>query len=220
MRGLVAIACAGVLCAACSSAGHPRPQRAEKVAFVSGQDGYVYSADPSGRLPLRRLTKGRDWGAQALTWSPDGRRLAIVQTRESSRVVVMNANGRHRRRLSRVDSELAQLRWTRPGTIDVSVPEDGGRESLFHLGVSNGKISYVREARPGALSPDGSEHAFVDRKGLRLFVARGEERPVEIRPFRGTGPSPVFLGSPSWSPNETGRGWRSCSTAAADGNCG
>lgn len=84
----------------------PQPERA-RLVFGGGMDGYLYTVDPDGS-DLRRLTRGRDWGAESVAWAPDRSRIAFITVnvrRGSSALVVMRADGSGQRRLATFSTE-------------------------------------------------------------------------------------------------------------------
>jgi TolB protein len=147
---------------------------------------------------LRRLTHTKAW-EQFPAWSPDGRRIAFLQSpgqyKEPLTLHVMNADGSGDRTLSHISPALGDPAWA---------PD--GREIAF--GTANGPIQIVSIDGKSARrlvsggdpdwSSDGRMIAFDDlaSNDIEIFVVRadgsGRKRLTHLR-----GPD----GGPAWSPD-------------------
>src|SRR5205823_577644 len=123
---------------------------AERLAFVSSEGGtvqiFAINTDGTG---LQQLTRPPGQ-SEIPVWSPDGRRIAFVSTRDQGlpELYVMNADGTGQRRLT--DPELY-----------VANPYSRGQQRL----VPEGILLRSGTLHP-AWSPDGKQIAFVIRVGL------------------------------------------------------
>ena len=207
MRALVAATSFALIGLVCAGAQADRRRAAPEaaIAFVAGEEGYVYVAVP-GR-PTRRLTRGRDWGAQTVTWSPDGTRLAVVSDNAPDdyvgTVYTIGLHGAHRRRLTLLKSEEAQLRWRARNRIDVLTAVWPDKTRVTTVGVERPGRPRTRVEPAGVLSPDGSFRARVAtsyRHDGELVVApRGGGRAVTLGPLRSVGPARLRVSAPTWS---------------------
>ena len=168
--------------------------RHELIAFASNRDGdlEIYTTTPDGstrRQLTRNASRGRNEADdKAPAWSPDGRWLAFMSTRDhqgdgidSEEIYVMRADGADERRLTRnLVPDLAPD-WTaegkvafwrcRKGIADCSllaVPPGGGEEERLYQ--SEDVVTRSALSPDGALLAVGHLHARTDSL-----------RPVEIR---------------------------------------
>jgi hypothetical protein len=128
------------------------PARLHTLAYYTG-----------GSIVLRRAAGPLVWRTpitvtpSALTWSTDGRYLAVVA---SSRVVVVDAHGRVRRTVSMLGGELRQAAF-RPGTHELAVTlRRNGRSEVRAVAVDRPGYGRLLFAGPGtfgdvAWSPTG-----------------------------------------------------------------
>lgn len=213
MRGLAPVLCAALLCGGCSSDGDEAASQetsGSRIAFVAGGDGFVYTVDKDGR-DLRRLTRGKAWGAERATWSPDGSRLAVVNVNVpqgySRAVVLMNADGgTARKRLTLLRRSESQLRWRTPGAIQVLDNEWPNKTVVSEVPVAGGRLRRIGREPQGALSPDGGRWVIVkgDYSGAdsQIYVtSRDGSRAVNISRSRSVGPRVLQETTPVWSPD-------------------
>ena len=153
-------------------------------AVPDGQDGSqiaVMLADGTGERRLT-ATRGRNFAA---AWSPDGRRIAFVSTREQRQVrgvvvgqiFVMNADGTGARRLTD--------------------PDDGGADYGVAWSPDGSRLAFVCSGPD--LSDDGLCIVGADGSGRRRLLAPGWR--AEMPSWSPDGRTIAFSG---WSPEETG----------------
>lgn len=136
---------------------------------------------------LRRLAGT----ASPLAWSPDGQRLAYRSTADAKGVpatYVMNADGTHRRRLTK--GWIGPPAWSPDGRLiafisqgKLVVMRENGRDRRSLAAASSGPI----------WSPDGGRLLF-DRNDVAYLVSVRGGRPKKIGPGH-------LLGGGSWSPD-------------------
>lgn len=123
----------------------------------------------------RRLTSTDDWKI-ALTWSPDGRRLAFVSETDSSLYVVAR-DGTGLRRLAPYSSAFARppLVWLPTGLV-VGVPAPNARVGLELLDPETGRTRPFQNPCGGNVPSYSTD---------RVFVVCDAARRVPIRTARG-----------------------------------
>ena len=214
MPAFAPLVCAVLLCAGCI--GSPRDGAAPttrplQIAFVAGVDGYVYTVAADGSR-LRRLTRGHEWGAASIAWSPDGTRLAVVSTnvresaRYSSNLLMMEAGGARRQRVARLVRSESTLRWRKGDTLEVLDYAWPNRAMVTRVRLHDGRTRPTGEEPNGPLSPDGRRRALVKgeppREDSQIYVARPDgSRAVNVSRSRSVGPSRLLETAPAWSPD-------------------
>jgi Tol biopolymer transport system component len=217
-----------VLLAACAGddASERRlpPSGEELIAFSSNRDGdfelYVMRPDGSG---LRQLTHNKESGAnqardESPSWSPDGRRIAFVSTRDHSgnplssyEIYVVHADGGNERRLTANRLGEFDPAWTNDGRIvfgacgrDLrtcrleSIRPDGSDRKRF------GTLPASVILFGTALSPDGSQLAFARPERGNIWAWRNTDLYVtevdgpDERPLTD---DPANDGAAAWSPD-------------------
>jgi WD40-like Beta Propeller Repeat len=141
----------------------PRRWRSGQLAFQSDRR---HNADVF--VGARRLTDDEHADGEA-AWSPDGRRIAFVSTRDGNReLYVMRSDGRGERRLTRGAAADEWPRWSPDDEIVFQRERDGD----FDLYVTDASRSRVRrltnlrgDERGPAWSHDGSLVAFSSNRG-------------------------------------------------------
>ena len=114
------------------------------IAFLRGGDIWVIRPDGSGE---RRLVNTSDYNG-SLDWSPNGRRLVLVEN--SSELVTVGADGRHLRHLGRHGHDPA---YSPDGRRIVYQGTGGNRNRLWTIDLHGGTRRLVR-TRYGAVGPD------------------------------------------------------------------
>ena len=150
------------------------------IVFTSDHDGdmEIYRRAANGTVTQLTRNRAHDYGA---VWSPDGRRLAFVSSRDGDAdVFVMNADGTGVRQLT-VNSRTAggapiqdsAPTWSRDGgRIAFASTRDGGEPEIYVMnadGTSQRRVTrtaaYVSDHTP-EFSPDGRWILFAsDRAG-------------------------------------------------------
>jgi WD40 repeat protein len=181
-----------------------------RIAFVAGPDGFVYTVRQDGH-DLRRLTRGKAWGAERLAWSPDGSQLAVISANapqgHAGALLLMNSDGTQRRRLALLPRSEAQLRWNKPDAIHVLDNDWPDGTIVSELPIAGGRLRTIDREPLGALSPDGTRRAIIKGEvstttDSQIYVARADgSRAVNISRSRSVGPSPLRETNPVWSPD-------------------
>lgn len=211
MRGLAALICTAFIAVACmgdEEAKPTRPSGSGLLAFVDSE-GYLYTAEADGTR-VRRLTHGRDWGARAVAWSPDGSRLAVVSDKvpegRNAALLVRNADGTERRTLTYLGNSESALRW--PSSRTIEILESTWRRGTLVRVVDPDKPGRPRLARIESerrRSPDGTRSAFTRASSngdTQVYVARAEgTSAVNVSRSRSAGDSPLTESVCSWSPD-------------------
>jgi Tol biopolymer transport system component len=185
-----------------------------KIAFQSRRDGnvdvYVMNADGSGRRNLTRNPahdglRGPDIQsalAQHSAWSPNGRKIAFVSSRDGNlEVYVMNADGSGQRRLTRNPTYDGDPVWSADGRRIAFVTNRDGQPEVYVMNADgSGQRNLTRNPerdRAPAWSPDGTKITFQSRRD-------GNDE-VYVMNADGTGQrnltrNPTNDGSVAWSP--------------------
>ena len=156
----------------------PRPRR-PRAGLVGARPDRLRAAQPApragpldpgrpGQLP-RRLTRDKA-DEESPAWSPDGRRLAFVRGRPGrAELVVMDADGRHERRLTR-GVGAASPAWSPDGRrIAYSAGPRGRRP-----GVRPGRAGADRSASSRAGGPTRLAPAWQPTGGDPVIAAAGD----------------------------------------------
>lgn len=178
------------LCAGCS--GGPGPEGERNASgldggaanlptpvspFPTGLTGtLVFESDREGRPKIytlaletgaiARLTSGPGWRDEKPVWSPDGRQIAFVSTRDGSYdIYVMNADGSGVRRLTDHPSAEHDPSWAPDGKSIVLAGERDGRGELYRVWLDSARVERVtsgfNRAIMPAVSPDGRTIAYA-----------------------------------------------------------
>lgn len=167
----------------------------------------VVRPDGSG---LTRLTRNSRTDASP-AWSPDRRQIAFYrepQPRQTGQVWLMDANGQHQRRLTRLlrIQSFGELDWAPNGRAIVFkafASRQGGATDLWLANVRTGAVtrltsSPVSEAWP-AWSPDGRWIAFSTENRLKPYriwrLSLATRHAVELTH------GPAADSYPAWSPD-------------------
>jgi Tol biopolymer transport system component len=167
-------------------------------------DFELLSAGPRGG-GLRRLTHDRMDEFEP-AWSPDGKTIAFVRgkiDRDQLRILrgslyVMDADGRHARRLTRGSLDIGPA-WAPSGKRIVFVRDHG----LSVLDLAHGRIGSLgvgTDSEP-AWSPDGRLIAFG--AGTKLETVRPNGTEERMLFDGGDNGVPAQIGRPSWSPTDS-----------------
>jgi Tol biopolymer transport system component len=157
----------------------------------------IYLATSRGRV-IRNLTRTVS-GVQAFnvhpSWSPDGRKIAFEAAWRGSGIYVIDRKGS---RLTWTGIFGGDPQWAPDGNTIIVTKEVGYPEydDLYSADLTRGDEKLLLEdAREPALSPDGTQIAFI--RGLELWLAASD----------GANPRPLvrstteLLGNPAWSPD-------------------
>ena len=112
------------------------------------------------------VARGRDPRAVEYAWSPDGRWIAITESRGSHGVALVSPDGSRRRNL---DAEAHELAWSPDGRFLAFADETGVRMAeapRYRVRTLSGDSSYEL-----AWSPDSRRLAFASSRGIELAEA-------------------------------------------------
>jgi Tol biopolymer transport system component len=175
--------------------------------IVYGRGSEVVAVDPNGgsdRQVVLFRTKGSGQ-IRGVTWSPDGRRLLILQRAGEGRwtALVVDADGRETN-LGRVYGFGIQASWSPDGERIalaarqgiVVVPSHGGARSLLVSGAARG-------AGSPTWSPDGDRIAFLRGAGEGMTISEVDVATHEIREIFKLPSTPRWrdLYGLQWSPD-------------------
>jgi Tol biopolymer transport system component len=175
------------------------------IAFVNGVRGDVWTVRPDGSQ-LSQVPLEVPGGVVQVTWSPDGRRLALEvhdQPTVAGRfdIFVVNADGTDLRRLTK-DGVSRMPAWSPDGGRIAYVRQEGNASHLFVMRPDGTRPSQLTSGEgfhvSPAWSPDGSRLAFARVSGgdsdIYAVNADGGE---EVR----LTDDPGWDGDPEWSPD-------------------
>lgn len=186
-----------------NDAGAPAAAPDAEIVFSSSRDGdfevYVMNPDGSG---VRQLTHNEETDATNAedddpAWSPDGRKIAFMSTRdhpsggvESEEIYVMNADGTDETRLTKNRSPDLGPRWTSGSEIEFTSCSEGlvGCELVtVNLDGSDRRTADVAEELffGYAVSPDGSKIAFTHAEGGIVGAFEGRNTDVYVMDVDG-----------------------------------
>jgi dipeptidyl aminopeptidase/acylaminoacyl peptidase len=177
---------------------------------------------PADGSPPRRLTTGAK-GDTTPRWSPDGRRLAFVSTRDGDKpqIYIINIDGGEARRLTQMRQGATEPAWSADGariaflsraTADERAQEDAGAPEPEPQDEWERKQADARRAREEEQRLDPRIHArlpyrsgtsFFDDRRNHIYVVdapTGEEDEPPVQPRRLTD-GDLHFGAPVWMPD-------------------
>lgn len=177
-----------------------------RVALTLSKDGNseIYLLDPRRRTrygwaAVRRLTRhpGIDTSP---TWSPDGRRIAFVSNRYGyPQIWVMNADGSHKRRLTRRGTYNQTPAWCprRGSPLIAFTSRRGRRFSIFTYNVAS------RHYRRITFSHQGSNEEPSWAPNCQLIAFASSRGGIWVSNRNGTAQTQIYQGKalqPRWGP--------------------
>jgi Tol biopolymer transport system component len=215
------------LCSGCSSGPGPEEERnapgidasaanlpAPVSPFPKGFTGtLVFESDREGRPKIytialetgtiTRLTSGPGWRDEKPVWSPDGRQIAFVSTREGNYdIYVMQADGTGVRRLTDHAAIEHDPSWAPDGRSIIFTGERDGRGELYRVWLDSARVDRItsgfNRAIMPAVSPDGAQVAYAGQT-IRWFQ-------IHTTPIAGSDAGAQLTSGdpacrPAWSPD-------------------
>jgi TolB protein len=136
----------------------------------------------------------------APAWSPDGRRLAVVLSKEGgSQIFSIDAEGRTQPvRLTNTQGIDTEPNWSPDGQWIIFTSDRGGTPQIYRMSASGGQAQRLTfegtyNVSP-RYSPDGKGFTFIQRNGSRFSVAVQDfaSRQVQVLTDGGVDESPSF----------------------------
>ncbi|MDH3315219.1 MAG: Tol-Pal system beta propeller repeat protein TolB [Betaproteobacteria bacterium] len=149
----------------------------------------------------KRQAVARHWGSNsAPAWSPDGKHLAVVLTKDGgSQIYLINAaNGGGVKRLTYTSAIDTEPNFSPDGRHLLFTSDRSGGPQIYRMAVAGGPVqrltfegSYNVTPRH---SPDGKSFTFIQRSGTRFNVAVQDfaTRQVQVLTDGGVDESPTF----------------------------
>lgn len=179
------------------------------IAFVSERDGIedIYVMKPDGshvrRVAVTEPVEGEMRGSWVPAWSPDRTRIVFASNRDdggSANLYVVDADGRHLRRLTKHDGFDYTPDWSPDGTTIAFLSNRDGFYELYAMDVDGSNVRRLThlEAPEGRLfspdwSPDGRQIVFTTR------TPRAEIQVLDVESGRVERVASGAL--PRWSPD-------------------
>ena len=171
-----------------------------RLAYVSFEQKkpvvYVQSVSTGARQAVANFFGSNS----APAWAPDGRRLAVVLSKEGgSQMFMINADGSGQpQRLATSASIDTEPNFSPDGSTILFTSDRGGSPQIYRISASGGAVqrmtfegNYNVSARH---SPDGKSFTFIQRNGNRYNVAVQDfaSRQVQVLSDGGVDESPSF----------------------------
>jgi Tol biopolymer transport system component len=188
-----------------SGAAHAAfPGHNGQITFQSARDSRhpdIYTMNPDGRC-ITRLTRNPSLDGFP-AWSPDGRRIAWVSTRNGATdIYVMNANGSDQQRLTDSPAFDGGPAWS-PDGERIAFRSDRSGHPEIHVMDADGSNPTRLTDNPSfdgapSWSPDGRRIAFTStRDGSAQIYAINARGSGEVR----LTDTPTYAAAPDWSPD-------------------
>ena len=180
-----------------------------KIAFIRGTGPgdpapsiYLMNEDGSEQTKIAETTRGH-----ALTWSPDGTRLAFD---DAGGIYIINADGSGERRLPNSSGQEQWPAWSPDGTQLAFRDLSGGGLFVANVdGTGRRRLTDDMDNVAPVWSPDGRRIAFSKAGKIWIMNADGSQQ----RPL--TTGSQGFEDAPTWSPDGLRIAFRSSSDIMA-----
>lgn len=143
------------------------------IAYVSDSSSYnptvwLMNRDGSGKRPLSAIAATQE-AADGLSWSPDGKQLAVASFgRDASQIVAVDLNRGVVRQLTETPRGALDPAWSPDGQFLAYAARESDHMEIRIRRVDGGsEMTVVRDgfSRAPAWSPDGRQLAFISSKG-------------------------------------------------------
>jgi len=148
---------------------------------------YLMNSDGSEQTKIAETTRGH-----ALTWSPDGTRLAFD---DAGGIYIINADGSGERRLPNSSGQEQWPAWSPDGTRLVFRDLSGGGIFVANVDGSGRRRVTEQDGVAPTWSPDGRRIAYSRDGAIWVMNADGSQQRPLLTTSRG------FDDAPTWSPD-------------------
>jgi dipeptidyl aminopeptidase/acylaminoacyl peptidase len=164
-------------------------------------EGAVIRADLDGAV-TNLSARSRGTTDSMVSWSPDGKRIVFVSTRQGDvvpQLYVMNADGTGVRRIARTPFEAQYPQWGPDGSRIAFTGVVDGNFELFTITPDGDRLTRLTTSTEWenwpTWSPDSARIAFSVEPEIWTMSADGSDRTLVTVPQDVTG------GEPNWSPD-------------------